>query len=64
MTDSEELMFAHTHFNDVYDDAVGKKPMSNELSVSFAMAGTWAVNVELMGEMSETLSFNVEVLGN
>jgi len=62
MTDSEELSFAHTHFSDLYDDAVGEKPMSNEMTLSFAMAGTWDVNVTLMGEMAETLSFNVDVL--
>ncbi len=61
MTDADELMFSHTHFNDAYDDILGTSPMSNELPVSFAMAGMWNVNVSLL-EQSETLAFEVEVL--
>lgn len=62
MTDAEELAFSHTHFDDIYDDAIGTKPMSNELDISFAMAGSWDVTVMLMGDLAETFEFSVEVL--
>ncbi len=61
MTDADELMFKHTHFDDVYDDILGSKPMSNELPISFAMAGMWDVNVSLI-DQNETLAFEVQVL--
>lgn len=61
MTDADELMFKHTHFDDVYDDILGTSPMSNETPVSFAMAGMWDVNVSLV-DQSETLVFEIEVL--
>lgn len=62
MTDEEQLSFEHTHFNDLYDDALGTQPMSNEMALNFAMAGTWDVNVSVMSDDGETLNFAVMVL--
>ena len=61
-TDDERLDLVHNHFNNVYDETAGFSPMANLAPLSFAMAGTWNVDVMLMGETEETVTFEVEVL--
>ena len=61
-TDDEQLDLVHNHFNDVYNDAAGFSPMANQAPLSFAMAGSWNVDVAIMGEVEETVTFNIDVL--
>lgn len=61
-TDEEQLGLVHNHFNDVYNDTLGYGPMANQSSLGFAMAGTWDIDVMIMGDTEERLNFDVVVL--
>ena len=63
MTDDEEVVLTHTHFDAVVAAAgvAGFEPMGNQASVSFAMAGEWQLGVLLGSGMTESVVFDVDV---
>ena len=61
-TDEDQLALRHNHFNEHYNEILGYAPMANQHPLTFAMAGTWTVEILIMDDPAETLDFEVQVL--
>lgn len=63
-SDAEQVQLMHSHFDDVYDAALGETPMSNQTPLGFSMVGTWQLELIQIGSEMQSFVFDVDMLEN